>query len=184
MGIYSNNLFKAGLSCREFNYDKVENIKAQFKMPLIFVSLGRSVDINYEVDVEELPYDFIYTDGIKLRGSNIHKLPIDTSNTHDYIKASEIVITKTGWSTVSESICARKPLLVLNRTEIREDVNTINNLLSFGIAKTIEFNQLSNANLEVYIEKTRKLKENYKGLSNSFQNKSNEIANRILELLH
>lgn len=183
MKIYSSNLYKMSLSCREFNNDNVKNIKARFKNDLIFVSLGRSVEINFEIDVEELPYHFIYTEGIKLRGSNTHKLPMDTINTHDYIKASVLIITKAGWSTVSEAICARIPMLVLNRIEIREDVNTINNLLSLGIAKTIEFYQLDKENLKVYIEETRKLQENYKFLSNRYLNKSKEIARKILEFL-
>ncbi|WP_157732306.1 glycosyltransferase [Thermoanaerobacterium sp. RBIITD] len=41
-------------------------------------------------------------------------LPVNTSNTHDYIKASKLIITKAGWSTISEAICVRKPIIVLD----------------------------------------------------------------------
>jgi len=183
MNINTDKVSKVGLSCREFNETVVESLKNKFKKPLIFISLGRSVDINNEIEVEGLPYDFIYTEGIKLKGNNTHKLPIDTNNTHDYIKASEVIITKAGWSTVSEAIYAKKPIIVLNRPEIKEDKNTVSSLLKLNIAKAIEFNQLNSENLKVYIEEAKKLEDNYKLLSERYQNNPEEIAIKILELL-
>ncbi|TDT46086.1 glycosyltransferase [Fonticella tunisiensis] len=182
IGKYFKNTYEVGLSSREFNEEPVKYIKNKYKRPIVFVSLGRSVEINDEIEVEHLPYDFIYTEGIKLRGNNTYKLPVDTGNTQDYIKASEIIITKAGWSTISESICAQRPILVLNRPEIKEDVNTINNLLNLKIANTIEFNQLDEENLSILIEETKKLIENYRFLPDRYKNSSKEIASSLLKL--
>lgn len=174
---------KVGMSCRKFNQEAAKCIKHSFKNPLIFVSLGRSVDLDGEIDVEDLPYDFVYTEGIRLKGKNAHKLQGNTINTQDYIKASEIIITKAGWSTVSEAICARKPMIVLNRPEIKEDKNTVSKLLKLKIAESINFNQLNSNNLKTYIEETKKLEDNYKFLDKRYKNSSKEIARKILELL-
>lgn len=54
---------------------------------------------------------------------------MDTDNTHD-IKAAEYVITKAGWGTVAEAICAQKPMLVLRRDEVAEDRVTLQKLMN------------------------------------------------------
>lgn len=173
---------KVGMCCREFDEEAVESIKGKFKKPLIFISLGKSVDMSEEINVEDLPYDFIYTDGIRLKGNNAHRLPDVTNNTHDYIKASDLIITKAGWTTISEAICARKPMIVLNRP-IKEDENTVRELLKLKIAEAVDFSQLNSNDLKVYIEEAKKLEENYKFLDNRYRDNSKEIAIKILELL-
>jgi len=125
MGLDADKITKVGLSCRKFNELNVSEIKKRFNKPIIFVSLGRSVEINQEIDVSNLLYEFVYTEGIRLKGTITYKLPPDTLDTQDFIKASDVIITKAGWSTVSEAICAKVPMLVLDRQEIKEDATTI-----------------------------------------------------------
>jgi spore coat polysaccharide biosynthesis predicted glycosyltransferase SpsG len=171
-----------GMSCRRFDENAVRKIKSSFEKPLIFVSLGRSVDVSDEIEVANLPYDFIYTDGIRLRGKNAYHLPEDTDNTHDYIKASALIITKAGWSTVSEAICARKPMIVLSRP-IKEDQNTIEALLRLKIATAMDFRQLSGGELINQIDAAKKLEENYNLLDDRYRDHSEAIAVKILERL-
>ncbi|UXZ08795.1 hypothetical protein F1B95_08095 [Clostridium perfringens] len=72
---YLNNYEKVGLLCREFNLEKVEKIKGKYRKPIVFVSVGRSVDINKEVNVSDLNYNFICTEGINLKGDNVEYIP-------------------------------------------------------------------------------------------------------------
>ena len=178
-----DHILKIGLSCREFSDEAIREIKARFKKPLVYVSLGRSVNMNQKINVEDLPYDFVYTAGIKLKGSNAHQLSTDAINTQDYIKASELVITKAGWSTVAEAICARKPMLVMSRPEITEDRDTVNHLFRMKIAKLIYFSQLNSVDLKIAIEEGKKLEGNYEFLDDRYQDESIEIAKEILKLI-
>lgn len=109
---------EVGMSCRNFNDENVEQIKEKYNMPIVYVSVGRSVELQREIDVEGLTYQFIYTEGIKLSGRNAELLPVDIDNTQDYIKSADYIITKAGWGTVAEAICAQKPMLVLRRDEV------------------------------------------------------------------
>ena len=104
---------EVGMSCRRFNDENVHRIKEKYHMPIVFVSVGRSVKLEGTIDVGELPYQFIFTEGIKLIGRNTELLSIDTENTQDYIKAADTIITKAGWGTVAEAICAQKPYVGL-----------------------------------------------------------------------
>lgn len=94
-----------GLVCREFDKDNVAKVRENFNKTLVFISVGRSVSLEKEINVEGLPYNFIVTEGLKLKGKNVTYIPIETENTHDYIKASDYGITKAGCGTVAECLC-------------------------------------------------------------------------------
>ena len=46
--------------------------------------------------MEGLNFQFLYTEGITLKGKNAELLPSNIDNSHDYIKAVDYVITKEG----------------------------------------------------------------------------------------
>lgn len=64
---------EVSLCAREFDLSAVAEIQSGYKKPLVFVSVGRSVDLAEEIDVSNEPYHFIVTEGIQLIGE---KLPI------------------------------------------------------------------------------------------------------------
>ena len=92
------------------------------------------------MDVSNLNYDFIATDGIRLRGNNVHYLDKETTNTQDYLMASDFVITKAGWGTVSEALLAKKKIVLLSRDNVAEDRNTICMLKNKKLAIEVDFN--------------------------------------------
>lgn len=173
-----------GMSCRSFNAEKVSDIKARYKRPIIYMSVGRSVDLVTEIDVGELPYQFIYTEGINLKGENAELLPADTDNTHDYIKAAEHVITKAGWGTVAEAICAQKPMLVLRRDEVAEDRVTLQKLMDLGVALPLTKEELNVARLCELLKQLENRSKNYKSLSDKYTNCSDQIAEQLLKVLY
>lgn len=181
---YFKKYKKVGLCCREFNEDEVSKIKRRYNKPIVFSSVGKSVNLDKHLNVENLPYDFIYTDGIHLIGKNTTYLPIETDNTNDYIKASDYVITKAGWSTAAEAICARKPMLVIDRDEVVEDRITINELKKLGIAVSINSEELYNLNvLKNLLCKLDNKDKNYAYLDNTYNNCSKEISKEILSYI-
>lgn len=181
---YFKKYKRVGLCCRQFNEDKIDEIRNQHNKPIVFVSVGRSVCLDRILNVENLPYDFIYTDGINLVGKNTTYLPIDTNNTNDYIKASDYVITKAGWSTTAEAICARKPMLVINRDEVVEDRVTLNKLKKLGVASSITSEDLYDLDvLEKLLCDLNNKNKSYTYLDANYNNCSKEISSEILSYI-
>lgn len=176
---YIKNYEEISLCCRTFNKDKVQEIKKNFKRKIVFISVGRSVDLNDEIDVSSLNYDFIATEGIRLIGDNVHYLPKKIPNTQDYIMVSDYIITKAGWSTVSESILSRKKIAVLARETVAEDRNTINKLKNMNLA--IELNYKNGLNIKSILcelDKFNPLFNEY-----NFENDYKKVGKKILSYI-
>lgn len=176
---YLSNYEKVGFLCRDFNLEKVEIIKKKYNKPIVFVSVGRSVDINKELDVSELNYNFICTEGINLKGDNVEYLPKETDNTQDYIMASDYTITKAGWGTVSEALIGNKKIALLSRDGVSEDRNTINILLERNLAIKVDGYRLD---IKEVIRELERFIPSYEEFN--IENSYKEISNRILELLN
>lgn len=153
MTYYIKNYENVSLCSRKFNSEKVDKIKRSFEGPTVYLSVGRSVNLIEEIDVSNLNYNFIVTDGIKLLGDNVYYLPKETSNTQDYLMASDFVITKAGWGTISEALLAKKKIAVLSRNNIAEDRNTIKKLKNIDLA--IEVNYDKNFDLNDILDKLK-----------------------------
>ncbi|MTK10738.1 MAG: hypothetical protein F8N39_01050 [Clostridiaceae bacterium] len=158
---YIENPKYMGLCCRKFNDKNVQYIKKAHKQPIVFVSVGRSVN---------------------LKDKNTYKLSIDALNTQDYIKAADCIITKAGWGTVAEAICARKPMLVIERNEIPEDRATLENLIKLDVALPIKHDEVNKDNIGKLLTKLKEKTLNYNSLPSIYNNSVDDIANDILKL--
>lgn len=136
---YFNEYEEIAFCSREFNLVKADKIKNSFKKPMVYLSVGRSVDLKDEIDVSNFNYDFIVTDGINIKGHNVYYLPKETPNTQDYLMASDFVISKAGWGTVSEAMLGKKKLALLSRDNVSEDRNTIKKLIDRDLAIEVDF---------------------------------------------
>ena len=171
---YFDNYEEVSLCSREFNLVKADRIKNTFKRPIVYLSLGRSVNLIDEIDVSSLPYDFIVTDGIILKGLNVYYLDKETQNTHDYLLASDFIITKAGWGTISEALLARKKIALLSRDNVAEDRNTIKKLKDMGLAIEVDFDLESILrNLEMFVPNFSKY---------NFKNSYKEIGDNLISL--
>jgi UDP-N-acetylglucosamine transferase subunit ALG13 len=173
---------EVGLGCRFFNKENVENIKSHFKKSLVYVSVGRSVDLRETTNVEELPYIFLCTEGIELEGSNVIKIPVYTNNTQDYIKATDYVITTAGWSTVAEAVCAKKPMLVIKRDQVAEDRNTLEELTRLNIALPISIVEFNAADIYRLLSEVDNKRANFDRSPERYRNCAGEIAGAILSV--
>lgn len=134
MNDYIRNYEKVSLCSRNFDLEKADKIKRSFKRPIAYISVGGSVNLKNKIDVSNLEYDFIVTDGIRLSGNNVHYLNKETPNTQDYLMASDFIITKAGFGTISEALLGKKKIAVLSRDNVAEDRNTIKKLVGMGLA--------------------------------------------------
>ena len=80
-------------------------------------------------------------------------MPKEIPNTQDYLMASDFVITKAGWGTVSEALLAKKKMAVLSRNNVAEDRNTIKKLDNMDLA--IEVNYENNFDLYNILNKLK-----------------------------
>lgn len=136
---YLKNFEEVWLCCRDFNEENIKNIKKQHTKKIVFISVGRYVELKESINVENLNYDFVVTEGMNLERKNVTYLPRSITNTQDYIKASDYIITKAGWGTVSEILCANKTCALLSRNYIAEDRNTIEKLKTMNLAIEVQY---------------------------------------------
>lgn len=130
---------EVSLCARGFDLTAVAEIRSGYEKPLVFISVGRSVDLAEQIDVSNEPYHFIVTEGIQLVGENVTYLAKETPNTHDYVCASEFVITKAGFGTVAEALLAKKKMAVIERDCIAEDRATVEWLVNHRLALPIQY---------------------------------------------
>ena len=170
---------EVSLCARDFDLSVVAEIKSRYELPIVFVSVGRSVDLAEEIDVSNEPYHFIVTEGIQLVGENVTYLAKETPNTHDYLCASEFVITKAGFGTVAEALLAKKKIAVIERDSIAEDRATVEWLVSHGLALPIQYEK--GLHLSQLLKDLEQWTPNYQAVNLS--NDANKIAKRLLLLM-
>ncbi len=166
------------LCAREFDLSAVAEIQSRYHQPLVFVSVGRSVDLAEAIDVSNEPYHFIVTEGIQLVGENVTYLPKETPNTHDYLCASEFVLTKAGFGTVAEALLAKKKIAVIERDCIAEDRATVEWLVNHGLALPIQYEK--GLPLSQLLKDLEQWTPNYQAVNLS--NDANKIALRLLAM--
>lgn len=135
---YCEDTSCVSLVTRKVDKRTVEKIKSQHKNPFVFISVGASAELEKEIDVGALPYDFAITRGLNIKGDNVNILPDDTINTPDYIAAADYIIAKGGWSTVAEILLQRRKCALLFRGSNSEDNNTRKTLERRGHCVSIQ----------------------------------------------
>lgn len=175
---YLTNYEEVGLCCRDFNLETIEKIKKINNKKKVFISVGRSVDLENVIDVSSLDYYFIATKGINLKGNNVKYLDIETKNTHEYLIACDYVITKAGWGTLAECLIGKKKIGVLKRDKVPEDKNSIDILKKRNEALEIS---LENFDLKDILKKLEEFTPNYKEYF--YTNEYKTIAEKIVDYI-
>ncbi|GGD76155.1 hypothetical protein [Paenibacillus nasutitermitis] len=134
---------RADFFCRKPEEREVSKLRVQLNPDgsrlVVFFALGMSVGVD---DLAELPlWDdesclFIVSGNMKVERANVFRIPGDDTESQNYVAASDIVMTKPGWGTVSEAVKLNKPLILLDRSSFTEDVSTIdalNNRHPYGL---------------------------------------------------
>lgn len=173
-------IYEGGFVCRSIDNVKVNDIRNKYGKS-IFITCGKSANLNC-INVKNFKGTIFTTKGIELncnKACKIVELPIDILDTQNYIAASDIVITKSGWGTIAEAIIGHTPLVMIERLSAKED--------SFNIYE-IKQNKLGISIKEYDLEKIdilsleSKLGKNvdYKKLNN-YKNDVKNIVDIILQ---
>src|SRR5699024_3962668 len=131
-----------GFLSRELDWGKVSDLKQQYGHS-IFISCGKAVTID-NIHIENYQGTVFTTSGVTVTGSDrIFKLPTDTNDTHNYLAASDLVIAKAGWGTISEAITANKKLVLIERKSVLEDTHNIEQLKERHLSISIKESELA-----------------------------------------
>ena len=172
----NSELSEVSVTARPFDEMSVAEIRSRHRRPIVFVALGMSAQFREPVDVSGVPYDFYTTEGVPLEGDNAEVIPYTTIITQDYVAAADYVITKAGWTTVSECLLARKPMALFSRDGVLEDRTTIKQLEEKHLAVPVTQDELHN--IMDIIEKLDMLDGSYSG----FYDCADEVAERLISL--
>lgn len=165
-----------GFITRNIGLDRVNGIKETYGKS-IFVTCGKSANLK-NISIKNYDGTIFKTSGIDILGSNkVIKLPVDTLDTQNYIAASDIVISKAGWSTISEAVVANKKLVLIEREDVLEDSHNIQQLKNQNTVISIKEEELKNLDImdiEQRIDQSVQL---------GAVNKINESDESILDIL-
>ena len=135
---------QTGFICRRFDTDRIAAIKAQYG-PSIFITCGKSADLD-NIQIDNWHGTIFTTSGINITATgnaNVVQLSIETFDTHNYLAASDIVIAKAGWGTISEALLSKRNLVLIEREGVLEDTENIEELKRRGVAVSIKESELA-----------------------------------------
>ncbi|HER54590.1 MAG TPA: hypothetical protein ENO13_01675, partial [Candidatus Bathyarchaeota archaeon] len=93
-------------------------------------------------------------------------------NRFDYLKACDVVVSRGGHGTLSQSICYGKPVILVPTPSHTEQYNNAKKAVELGVAELVLQEDL---NLEVLLKAVKKL------LSAGFQERAKHLQNEIMQ---
>lgn len=141
---YNANVERVSFVARKINQAHVERIRKEYQHPLVFVSVGKSIEMSEKFDVSDINATFLITAGVELEGKNVIRLPEDLISTQDYITASDYILTKGGWSTLGEIFLNRKRAAIIVRGKNSEDMAVMKAIGEHKTGVNITFKDLKN----------------------------------------
>lgn len=170
-----------GFYSRKIDNYEVQRIRQKIdpagKSHIIYFGLGMKVDIG---TLSELPIwrspncKFIVSSNVRVNYPNVYHIPNNAVETQHYVAAADLALTKAGWGTVSEAVCAGVPLLITNRSSMKEDRHTIDYLVRHQLCDIIEWKELESLVVTPsLIETCRRQNINY------YKNEAIQIAKEI-----
>ena len=142
-----------GSICRRFDTDRIAAIKEQYG-PSIFITSGKSADLK-DIQIDNWNGTIFTTSGINITATGnatVVQLPIETFDTHNYLAASDIVIAKAGWGTISEALLSKRNLVLIEREGVLEDTENINELKRRGVAVSIKETELARIDMQAIMD--------------------------------
>ena len=161
-----------GFICRCFDPDRIAVIKAQYG-PSIFITSGKSADL-HNIQIDNYDGTIFTTSGINITATGnakIIQLPVETFDTHNYLAASDIVIAKAGWGTISEELLSKRNLVLIDRKGVLEDTENIEELKRRGVAVSIKEADLARIDMHAITELIAEniIRENLDKYENAFE---------------
>lgn len=128
--------------------DTIDELRQALPFPRVLLTMGGLIRFNEPLVLPSLEGTLIVTSGMNAQAPKAVRT-VDLSqgvfDTLSYLAAADLVVTKAGWGTVAEAAAARKPMLVLRRPGVAEDVATLAALEAAGLGHGFDLEELDQA---------------------------------------
>jgi len=132
-----------GLVSREITvgrYDMRRRVGVSDDELLVYIGVGRSFDPSFmrnmkKIDMPDIK--FLVSSNAELPFNNVVRIPDSETETQNYIGMCDLIVSKTGYSTVSEAIRAKIPMFLLKRNGFKEDELIGNTIEKLGLGRLI-----------------------------------------------
>jgi uncharacterized protein (TIGR00661 family) len=104
----------------------------------------------------------------------IFPLPADESESQNRIGMCDLVVTRCGYSTVSEAVQAKVPLIVWERPGFVEDGGIVSAIRHLGIGTSLEYKQIRSLDWIAELPEIQQYKQHYEGIDPIYLNNGSE----------
>jgi len=170
-----------GFFARTPQKDAVRRIRAALNpdghKTIVFSGLGMTIDVGELASWkiwDSQNCASIVSSNTKVDKLNIYKIPYDDTGSQNYIAASDLVISKPRWETVAEAVSLHKPLILVTRTNMQEDINTIEYLQKHKRCELVDWQDMNQ--LQITGEILEKMKAQ---IGQDQEENSEEVVNEI-----
>ncbi|WP_226581110.1 glycosyltransferase family protein [Halobacillus litoralis] len=159
----------------------IEKVNPSRTKTIVYFGLGMKVSIE---DIQSFEiWDnkdciFLVSSNLNLDLPNVYKIPENYTESQNYICAADVVISKAGWSTVSEAVINNKPLVILDRNNMSEDNNTVKYLRDNNHLMLLSWEEIKSLKIDSKLLNTLQEQKLYNS-----QNDIYIVARNILETL-
>ncbi|WP_144027312.1 glycosyltransferase family protein [Paenibacillus selenitireducens] len=169
---------------RETNQVEVNRIRNEINpdndKTIVFVGIGMGlhIDLSDNAFWNDEQCVFVVSNNLNVSRSNIHSIPKEYTESQNYIAASDVIVTKAGWGTLSEAINNNRRLVIIDRRSLNEDKNTITYVTKYySNSRVISFGDLKSINFTVEYQMTKRNPEILD------KNVVNDIAIKMIEIM-
>lgn len=160
---------EVGLVTRAVTRDRTEIPGLPSGRPLVYLGGGRSLDPAVFRDIRTAldGCTLLVPSWVNLPGTV--RIPPDETETQDWIAACDLIVSKSGYSTISEAIQARVPMALFRREGFAEDDYLIGGVGAMGIGKEIPAAAVEDGSWTADLESLMELRENFDKIDGVFK---------------
>ena len=151
---------------------------------LVYVGVGLSFDpsfMRYMKPIEAPNVKFLTSSNTELPFGETIKIPTNETETQNYIAMCDLVVSKTGYGTVSEAVRAMIPMFMLKREGFKEDELIGNKVKELGIGKFISEKSFLDGDWIERLDEVKSLRERFDNLPKRFKEEGvQEIINTMI----
>jgi uncharacterized protein (TIGR00661 family) len=139
---------------------------------LVYIGLGRSMDPSILSGLRDwgIPkVKFLFSSNIDPPKKCSIRIPAEETESQNYIAMCDLVVSKTGYSTVSEAIRARVPLLLFKREGFKEDTLIAETVQRLGIGDEITEQSFLNGEWFKQLDKLERYRDKFDSLESRFK---------------
>ncbi|MFX0014101.1 MAG: hypothetical protein ACFE98_05875 [Candidatus Hermodarchaeota archaeon] len=162
-----------------------KKLSLESSIPVIYAGTGLSLRTPFLKEwLENTEVTFIIGGQHELRHNNVKAIPTDDSEGQDYIACSDLALIKLGYSSVSEAIRSKVPIIGIDFPETAETKHMKKIIEDLGVGICITSEEFFQGRWQKEISNVFEMRRNYSHLPERFVKAGEtQIANIILDLL-